>query len=316
MRVKTIILGLMSFLFLSFFAIRTSRKWISAFWQHPSQFQSSKLKAWPAGLNLKIPFRSDSSPNTQYMYIKTDELGALSGPESKSPARAWVFGRQRTANFNCPPQNRWTSLLEIRNRNFGFPGLKLDSVEAALSELFNRTAERPDWILLGEFSIHHRHKFFKWPDLDYFWIWNKPAISHPLYEWLCFFLSSPICQWEMNSSKSFTPLNLEKGAPHENELQQGLDNIFSQISQLGAILKPSQIKLLGLIFPVSSGEPKWKVTFNNHLRTRFSQLHIPFVDGENCFKKSSRKSLFSEKGDFSQEGNQEFANCVNAFFSN
>lgn len=311
MQVKKIILGLMSLLFLFFLAIKTSGQWVSAFWKCPSQFQSSEIETWPAGLNFKIPSISGSSQTKQFKYIKTDSLGALAGQENKSPVKAWIFGSFKTANPSTPPLARWTSHLMIANRNFQI--FDTHTLVSFVKKTLSISPESPQWIILGDFKINTAQQSLKFPDLSPIWIWNKRAISHPLYEWLCFYWMSPFCNNGITTPVGFDVSPGKLRELTEKQVEERLMKLFTDLSDLKIFLADTQIKPVALIFPISADEPKWKSFFNRRLRFRYSQLQIPFIDGEKCFENKKQDSLFMRSGLFSESGNREFAACIQDF---
>jgi hypothetical protein len=314
MSTKKIIIVLVSLSLLCFCALKTSGRWISYFWQRPSKFQDLSIENWPTGINFKVPNPSSNNPNDRFSYFKTDEFGALSEPSLPPPIKAWIFGQVRRRTILTPPKARWTSHLSFSYRNFQNPNFSLNRLKTRLTTLIDKITERPQCILLEDLNIKSEPIDFKFPDLTPFRIWNEPAVSQTLYEWLCFFWTSPFCTYELKSPEAVRVEANKSIAPTNERISNWLKLNSSDLAELKSFLASYKIKLFGLILPLSSDDSKWNMQVNDQLRALYSTLEIPFLDGDQCFSTKDRDSLFWKRGVLSDVGNKEYAECVNNFF--
>ena len=314
-----IIIAIPSAIFLS---VRVLNKVISRFWIRPSLVADKKIEQWPAQLNFKIPvsLRSDQKPELQYFI--TDSLGALKGHPQRKDVSAWIFGDIRTANLTIPSALRWSSLIRPVSRNFGIPRFNIFFLRNRLLNLFTESNEIPKWIFigdgigkwvfLGESKNSLQQMSFRIPDLSPFWIWGQPAVSTPLFEWLCFYWVSPFCD--------FGPIRVDE--PHRKQekmprwagkdLEDRLKLVFEEMGVVRDLVQSKGSKLVGLTIPYAPWEPAWKPMQNTFLRKKFSEIQVPVLDIENRFlSQPAREQFFkttgAEGGNLTIQGNSFFA---------
>lgn len=307
-----------------FLSVRGLNRVISRFWIRPSLIADKKIDQWPAQLNFKIPvsLRSDQKPELQYFI--TDSLGALKGNPQNTEVKAWIFGDIRTANLTIPPTLRWSSLIRPTSRNFGIPRFNIFYLRNQLVNLFTESNEIPKWIFigdgigkwvfLGETKNSLQQMSFRIPDLSPFWIWGQPAVSAPLYEWLCFYWISSFC--DFGQIRVDEPHRRKEKMPRwaGKDLEDRLKVVFEEIGVVRDLVQSKGSKLVGLTIPYAPWEPAWKPTQNTFLRKKFSEIQVPVLDIENCFLSLQAKDRFfktsgAEGGNLTSEGNRFFAEC-------
>ncbi len=301
------------FFFLGTLVLKVSSQWIPVFWRLPSQFQGKILREAPPKLNFKIPGTKPKGNGSRSWYFKTDELGAFTKIVDGLPVKAWILGDIRTARLNTPPENRWSAMLKWSNRNFGFPGFDPLELNSRVSKLLTEETNRPQWIFIGDFSIVSPLRDFRLPDFSPFWVWNRPAASHPLYECLCFFWASPFCAVEFTSNAFAEASQKPSVDLTRKQIDEQIKFRFSNFSETLDTLRSSNIELLAMIFPVESREPNWKSLFNERLRLKFSEMQIPIIDIEKCSSEAPLSGPLVDKGGYWPEQEKLFARCANDY---
>lgn len=303
MNLKRIVGITISFFLLGTVVLKASSQWIPVFWRLPSQFQGKILREAPPKLNFKIPGTKPKGNGSRSWYFKTDELGAFTKIVDGLPVKAWIFGDIRTARLNTPPENRWSAMLKWSNRNFGFPGFDPLELNSRVIKLLTEETNRPQWIFIGDFSIFSPLRDFRLPDFSPFWVWNRPADSHPLYEWLCFFWASPFCKSSFTDNSTPNISQINSRDLKRQIIDERIQSVFDRLTQTITNLATLNINLLGLIFPVEANEPQLRHLANEQLRIKYSKTKIPVIDIGKCLSEGA--FLFPQK-------EKAVADCINS----
>jgi len=293
--------------------LKSSGALIDLFWQKPSRFSGRDLRFWPPNLNFQIPNPRADSSTKKVLYLQTDQLGSLVEGHNKKRL-LWIFGDSGAADLWTRPQERWTSLIKIPNSNFSIPKFNFNHIEELLEHLFSQSNVKPRWIVLGTGFLEHSHGF-RIPDLSPFWIWGKPATTHSLFEFFCFFWSSSQCKSPQPTEKDFSPTRPWPEKIQASQIRKSTDTYFRGLAKLKKNLKYSDIILIGLIFPFEPKRKEYSREMISLLREGYSSHFIPFLDVERCFENNSDGDYFLDSGRrLSLVGNRLFSKCFEEEF--
>ncbi|NBX68922.1 MAG: hypothetical protein EBR01_08175 [Proteobacteria bacterium] len=328
---KSLILVLVSLVSIAIVVLKASDRLIDLFWKKPSSFSGKELRSWPRDMDFKIPNPYSEQNDLEYHFFVTDQYGALKGARSSSGQLAWIFGDIRTANLTVSKEKRWPSLIQLTNLNFGFPLFNFFQLKDQISKLLIEIPFKPKHVFLGdgigkwvffgadlEKESWPKHRSF---DLSPYWVWGKPAASHTFFEFLCFYWTSPFCQFRRPSQESAPIIkNIEPRWSGE-DIKKRFNLAFESVSQVKTVLRQRDIGLIGLTTPYAKWERKWKRDANAMLKLKYAELSIPVIDIEKCFEElGNPDDLFkvqgSEVGTLSLSGNRVFAKCFDQLILN
>jgi len=328
---KSLILVLASLVSIALVVLKASDRLIDLFWKRPSSFSDKELRSWPRDMDFKIPNPYSEQNDLEYHFFVTDQYGSLKGDTSSSGHSAWIFGDIRTANLTVLNEKRWTSLIQLTNLNFGFPLFNFFQVKDQISKLLTEIPVKPryvffgdgigKWVFFGADLEKEGWPSYRMPDLSPYWVWGKPAASHALFESLCFYWTSPFCQFRRPSQKSAAIIRNSEPRWSGEDIKKRFNLAFEKVSQAKAFLRQRGISLIGLTFPYAKWEPKWKRDQNAMLKLKYAELSIPVIDIEKCFEEMENMDRFFDgrrtgTGYLSENGNKVFADCFDRLILN